>query len=96
LNSQLEDLQKELSDVNLSGVSSFSGIDSVTRTIDFWFDNIFTDLNVRSRIRNDNESLRSLREKINDVIKKLDSNKSEILEKLNDIELRKNALIISE
>lgn len=95
LSSQMKDLQKELADVNYSGGTSFTGIDSTTRAIDFWFDNIFTDLNVRDRIRDDSDRLRELRGKIQEIIRKLKSNKSEIYKKLGDIELRKNDLIIS-
>ena len=95
LSSQMKDLQKELADVNYSGGTGFSGIDSTTRAIDFWFDNIFTDWNVRDRIRDDIEGLSKLRSKIHEIIKKLDNNKSDIYKKLRDIELRKNDLIIS-
>jgi hypothetical protein len=95
LDSQMKDLQKELLDINFSEVTGFSGIDGATRVIDFWFDNIFTDLNVRDRIRDDNERLGNLRGKINGIINNLDNNKSDINRKLNELEIRKNDLIIS-
>lgn len=95
LSSQLEELKRELSDVDISGVSGFSGIDSTTRAIDFWFDNIFTDLNVRSRIRNDSEQLSGTRRQINNIIRRLDGNISSINRKLQEIEFRKNELIMS-
>lgn len=95
LHSQMKDLQKELRDVNLLDAPALSGIDSTTRVIDFWFDNIFTDLNVRDRIRGDKEQLGKLFDRIHGIIRKLESNKKEINKKLADIELRKNDLIIS-
>lgn len=95
LDSQLEDLQKELKDVNFSETTGFSGIDSTTRAIDFWFDNIFTDLNVRSRIREDNESLNNLRSKISEISNKLDGIQSGLRKKLKAIEQEKNDLILS-
>lgn len=94
LSSQMADLQRELKDINISGPAEISGIDSTTRAIDFWFDNIFTDLSVRSRIRDDSEQLRALRNQVYEVIQKLDSNKSVIHRKLQDIEFSKNELII--
>jgi len=95
LSSQMDDLKRELSDINIPETAGFSGIDSTTRAVDFWFDNIFTDLNVRSRIRDDSEQLRSTRNQIWEVIGKLESNISSINQKLQDIEFRKNELIIS-
>lgn len=95
LSSQMDELKRELSDIDISGVSGFSGIDSTTRAIDFWFDNIFTDLNVRSRIRDDSEQLRAVRSQISGIISKLESNIATINRKLQDIELKKNELALS-
>ncbi|OGO79829.1 MAG: hypothetical protein A2Y21_08145 [Clostridiales bacterium GWC2_40_7] len=95
LNSQLEDLHKELQDLNLSGVASLDGIDSGTRTIDFWFDNIFTDLNVRERIRDDNDRVSGLFDKISGIVYKLDNNVSDIQNKLKVLEQRKNDLLVN-
>lgn len=93
--SQMKDLQKELSDVNLYDAPGVSGIDSTTRAIDFWFDNIFTDLNVRDKIRGDMEELRRFLRKIEDIRAKLEKNKGELSRKLKDIERNKNSLVIS-
>lgn len=95
LNSQLEDLQKELQDLDLSGVSSLDGIDSTTRAIDFWLDNIFTDMNVRERIQDDNERVSELRDKISAIAYKLGNNISAIQNKLKEIEQKKNDLIVN-
>lgn len=95
LSSQMDDLQRELSDISIPGTPSFSGVDSTTRAVDFWFDNIFTDLSVRDRIRDDSEQLSTLRNQVCGVISKLKGNKSVIHQKLQDIEFGKNELIIT-
>ncbi len=95
LNFQMDDLRRELKDINISEMPGFSGIDSTTRTIDFWFDNIFTDLNVRDRIREDSEQLRRLRNRIHDVIRMLEGKKSTINGEIAAIRNKRNELIIS-
>ena len=50
LSSQLRDLRTELADVNGMSVDGLSEISSTQRAVDFWFDNIFTDLSVRGQI----------------------------------------------
>lgn len=91
---QLEELQKELSDVNLFENLEITEIDDTTRAIDFWFDNIFTDLNVREKIREDMDQLDRLSFKLNAIIKKLENNNFEIKTKLNEIEEKKKDLLI--
>lgn len=95
LYSEIKDLEKELSDVALLSSINFSGIDGTTRAIDYWFDNIFTDLNVRSRIRDDREQLKKLYNKISSIINNLDKNKKQIANNIKNIENRKKELIIS-
>lgn len=51
LTAQLKVLQSELADVHNIAVPQFSEISSTQRAIDFWFDNVFTDLSVRDRIQ---------------------------------------------
>ena len=95
LNFLMDDLRRELKDINISEMPGFSGIDSTTRTIDFWFDNIFTDLNVRDRIREDSEQLRRLRSRIHDVIRMLEGKRSAINGEIAAIRNKRNELIIS-
>ncbi len=48
----LADFSRELADVGpAQRISADLGITPMTRTLDVWFDNIFTDLSVRSRIK---------------------------------------------
>ncbi len=94
LDSQLEDLGKELQDISLSGISGIGGIDSATRTVDFWFDNIFTDLNVRRRIGDDYSRVSELHDKICGIVSKLDNDIAEIHNRLVDLDQRKKDLLV--
>lgn len=94
LSLQLESLQKELADIDIKGFH-MDGIDSTTRAVDFWFDNIFTDLKVRDRIRNDADQLRSLYGKIDRTISGLENKKADVRRMIGDVERRKEELLIS-
>lgn len=94
LDSQLEDLGKELQDISLSGIPGIGGIDSTTRTIDFWFDNIFTDLNVRRRIGDDYEKISELHDRISVIVQKLYNDIAEINNRLKELEQRKRDLLV--
>ena len=96
LSSQLRDLQKELSDVDLFDNFQLTVIDDTTRAIDFWFDNIFTDLNVRNKIREDMDQLNRLSGKIDTIINKLEDNRTSINKSLKELEDKKADLLISQ
>ena len=51
LSSRINDLKNELADVHGLTASGLTEISSGQRAIDFWFDNIFTDLSVRKQIK---------------------------------------------
>lgn len=93
---QLKELRKELSDVDLFDNLEITNIDSATRAFDFWFDNIFTDLNIRDKIRNDIEKLMELCSQVDSIIEKLQNVDLNINNKLDDIESRKKDLLINE
>ncbi len=94
LDSQLQDLEKELRDIDLTGISGMDGIDSTTRTVDFWFDNIFTDLNVRRRIGNDYDRMSELHDRIRGVVQKLDDDIADIHGGIKGLEQRKRDLLV--
>lgn len=94
LNSHLRDFKNELEDVNLNLSYVSIGIDSGTRAVDFWFDNIFTDMNVRDKIKDDHEELRHIYNEVSRCVNKLESSRSDIRKKLEEAENRKNELII--
>lgn len=95
LTSQVKDFEKELKDINISETYSSIGIDSTTRAVDFWFDNIFTDMRVRDKIRGDMETIRSLYSSVSRAVNQLETNWSEINKRLKEIENKKNDLIMS-
>jgi hypothetical protein len=92
---QIKDLKKELADINILETTYNVGIDATTRMFDFWFDNIFTDLNVRDKIRADKEEVSKLMQNIKSIITKLEEVKIEVLGKLNAVENNKKELLIN-
>lgn len=95
LTSQIRDLNKELQDVGmLNGVDDI-GIEKGVRLFDFWFDNIFTDLNVREKIRRDIDAINQLRSEVGRLITRLENKIKEIKKDLTSIEQEKNDLLIN-
>lgn len=95
LSYQIKDLEKELSDIKIFETTYNMGIDSTTRIFDFWFDNIFTDLNVRDKIRTDKEEVIKLIQKIKSIITKIEEAKIETLGKLTTVENNRKELLIN-
>ncbi|MCL2359731.1 hypothetical protein [Candidatus Bathycorpusculum sp.] len=62
--SQLQHLKSELNDMEGLTVSGFNEISSSQRSVDFWFDNIFTDLSVRNKVKDNTEQMYRL---LNDI-----------------------------
>ena len=60
LSAQMRDLRRELADINLSVEISLNEYSGGTRVLDFFFDNIFTDLSVRDRVRDDMSSVETI------------------------------------
>ena len=64
------DHSRELADLRLAGLEAVR-VDGLTRTLDMWFDNIFTDLAVRDRIRDAHgrvgHALRAVETTLNDL-----------------------------
>jgi chromosome segregation ATPase len=95
LDSQLQDLRKELADVNLNLSAGFTTISGTTRAVDYWLDNIFTDLNVRSTIRNNQEYISNISGKIQSVISQLKQNKEKIESDIKRLEKNKEELLLT-
>lgn len=94
LSVQLRQLRKELKDVEIVDDSLMMGIDSTSRIFDFWFDNIFTDLSVRSKIREDQDSLRHLQNKIQRMISDLSKARKKLYQELSHKAEAKQKLLI--
>jgi hypothetical protein len=74
LSSQLKDLKTELNDVDNLTLPELNEISSTQRVIDFWFDNIFTDLSVRRQIKDNAEQIKHLLNNIQTIESALKSN----------------------
>lgn len=72
LKAQLRDLRTELADIKMDASITLNEYSSGTRALDFFFDNIFTDLSVRDRVREDLDSIRRIKGKLRQIEKELD------------------------
>lgn len=95
LNFQINILNKELADICLTAELNLDGIDSTTRAVDFWLDNIFTDLNVRDRIRGDADRMYTIQNYVHRLIAKLENDKQDAKGQIENIENMKKELLIS-
>lgn len=95
LSSQLRDLKSELNDVHGLTVSGLSEISSTQRTIDLWFDNIFTDLSVRRQIQDNAEQIRRLLGNLKTVESALKSKLKEEEAKFAKNRCREEELLLS-
>jgi predicted nucleic acid-binding Zn-ribbon protein len=62
--------RRELGDIGLDG-PAIPGIDSFTRTADVFFDNVFTDWTVQSRIEQAEANVREARERVQGIVEAL-------------------------
>lgn len=95
LNAQINQLRLELNDIDLEIALPPLAIDSTTRFFDFWFDNIFTDLKVRSQIREYQNHVRDLYDRIAGIINRLEAAKRDLNEKISNIGKQLEEIIIS-
>lgn len=95
LSSQLKELKKELLDIDMIDLSSVTSIDSITRTFDYWFDNIFTDINVLEQIRSNKVEIARLIKKIDEIITKVLKKKEDCKINIKNIENKISELLIS-
>ncbi len=65
---------KELRDVNISGV----GFSATTKTFDIFFDNIFSDLSVDKHINQSYENICNLEKNVDNILRKLKSDKDKL------------------
>lgn len=72
LTTELAHLKRELADVGESPSLEFTNIDSGTKALDVWFDNIFTDMRVKDQIIKQIESVNTLDNQLGKVRDTLD------------------------
>lgn len=95
LNSQLKILRNELQDIQgieMPGLNSFPALE---RAMDYWFDNIFTDLSVRRKIIDNINTLRNLMGSINNIITALEQKKQHLISRLGRCRELQEELLIS-
>lgn len=71
LKAQLRDLRSELADIRMEASFDLNAYSNGTRALDFFFDNIFTDLSVRDRVREDLDSVHQIKGKLHQIEKEL-------------------------
>lgn len=95
LSSQIKNLKSELSDVDGFLNENLSEISSSQRTVDFWFDNIFTNLSVRSKIRDNMDTLREIMGKVRNIESKLLERQKSIEREMETKESEQEEIIYS-
>lgn len=95
LYSQLRELKKELSDISLNNVPGLTEFDSVTRFMDIWFDNLFTDLRVRNMIRDSMEQVENVYQNLGRIISNVKDSKKELQKRIEEIDRLKDELLLS-
>lgn len=95
LSSCLKELEKELSDININNSPQIEGISGSQRAVDLWFDNIFTDLNVRDKIRGNIHEINSTMSTIHKITRKLEERKIDVLRRISAFEGEKEKLLLS-
>ncbi len=88
------DLARELADVeSVTGLRADLGISPTSRTFDVWFDNIFTDLSVRSSIKNSAEGVRAASEAVREAMARMTVRSALLDERLADLRARRDVLL---
>lgn len=67
LSALLRELRAELADVHDFASPQFEEVSSGQRAVDFWFDNIFTDYSVRSKVRDNAGRISQLRARLGEI-----------------------------
>jgi hypothetical protein len=79
----LERLRRELADVHLGGAALGGvGVTDLTRTLDVWFDNFFSDLAVQSRLADADHRLDAIGEALVAVRRALQERRAEVSDRL--------------
>ena len=77
---------------NLGGIQEIS---STQRSIDLWFDNIFTDWSVKEKIANNSEEIRFLLRNIAQIKKALDARLRELSGELSAAERAEEEMLMA-
>jgi hypothetical protein len=83
---------RELADVGATAVGGLQ-VDSTTRAFDVFFDNIFSDMAVRSRIQDAGGRAKAAREEVHKALVRLENASQEIAGRLRDLQSRRERLL---
>ena len=95
LSSQLRHLRTELKDVQGLTVPGLNEISSTQRAVDFWFDNIFTDLSVRKQIKGNVGQISNQIRSVNTIESTLNTKQRQLESSLKKNRIREEELLIS-
>lgn len=79
-------MKKELKDVQMEFKDDIDAIDGSVRGFDMFFDNIFTDWNVRNRITDNIETLENYRAKVSNILSVLRRAEKQIKQELDSLQ----------
>ncbi|WP_377641668.1 hypothetical protein [Oryzobacter terrae] len=90
----LADFSRELADVGPAHrISADLGITPMTRTLDVWFDNIFTDLSVRSRIKESSADVDAALTSVRAAVQALTARRADLRTHGADLRRERDALL---
>lgn len=95
LTSQINHLKEELNDIYGLSMANFTEVSSSQRTIDFWFDNIFTDISVHSQISENMEKINRLIGGLNKLESMLNGKSRDINARIETLNCLQEELLIS-
>jgi hypothetical protein len=85
---------RELADVGATAVGNLQ-VDTTTRAFDVFFDNIFTDMAVRSRIQDASRRANAAGEEVREALVRLENTSQEIAGRLRGLHSRREGLLAS-
>ena len=91
----LEAFSRELADVGIASVDGIQ-VDAMTRTFDVFFDNIFSDLAVRSRIQDASRRAEAAGQAVRQALLRLDQAAHDIANQLSELDARRDHLLVGQ
>jgi chromosome segregation ATPase len=87
LSQSIRKFRAELKDVSIHEQLEFKGVDMGTKTFDVFFDNIFTDWSVRSKIQENSRQLVGIEDQVVPILTTLRNRKKDILSDISEMEI---------
>ena len=91
----LERFSRELADVGIASVDGVQ-VDGMTRTFDVFFDNIFSDMAVRSRIQDAGRRAETARQAVRQALLRLEKTSQEIAGQLTALDAERDRLLVGQ